>query len=84
MLWSEEEEQGLSFVNGFVENFIRGMTDDQKKELLRTAQEQVLATTSPEQRLALARDAVQGLIGSLSLDQRASLAREIMSELQRS
>ncbi|MDP9350126.1 MAG: hypothetical protein M3P51_01070 [Chloroflexota bacterium] len=72
----------MSFMNGLVENFVAGMSEDQKRDLLRTAQDQVLASTTPEERLMLARDALDALINSLSSEQRGALALDIAARIQ--
>lgn len=72
----------MSFMNGLVENFIAGMSEDQKRDLLRTAQDQVLASTTPEERLMLARDALDALINSLSSEQRGALALHLATRIQ--
>jgi hypothetical protein len=71
------EEGSVSFFNGMVDNVIKGMTPEQREDLLRGAREQLIATTTPQERAALLRETILALVESLPWEHRAALAREL-------
>ncbi len=78
-----QEECALSFVNGMISSFIKGMTPEQKQQLLRDSVEQVIASTSSEERAQLLAEVTRRLVESLSPEQRARLAQDLAVEIGR-
>lgn len=72
----------MSFVEGMITNFIRGMSPEQRRQLLRSAQQQILEETTPQERSELLHEVLNTLVSSLTPEQRGDLAREFAAQVQ--
>lgn len=72
----------MSFVEGMIGNYIRGLSPAQRSQLLRTAQQEFVANTTPEEREHAIREFLRALLASLSAEQRARLAGDLEAALR--
>ncbi len=73
----------MSFIDGMIGNYIRGLSPDQRKQMLRSASEQVLQNTTPQEREEILKEAFALLLGSLTAEQRERLGRQFAESLSR-
>ena len=71
----------MSFVEGMIGNYLRGLSPAQRSQLLRTAQQEFVANTTPEEREYVVREFLRALLASLTAEQRARLAIDLEASL---
>jgi len=78
-----KEGKKVSFIDSMIGNFLKGMDEEQRRRLIQSVQEQVLANTTPQEREAILREFAENLISSIPEDGRARLLEHIMNALKK-